>query len=213
MASNQQKLTDKQTKEINKLRNELGTLELDCDVLFKLFDEWQSLKTRSLKRFTITLSFILTLGLVTGTDIMTAKPLGIEFTGEDPTCFLIVLLIVHVGVFIYFLYQRLVDSNVRKTRLKLSIKEFYKNKNLKSSVYKVIDEVAVNDLSELLSLANASTLNKFDRMAIKTFDTIIFYEDNLEQQRKKAEVGEVIETIIIGFIAVLGAIFIFLSFP
>lgn len=212
MNSRKPAFSDQRDRQINSLRNQLASLDLDIETMFKLFEEWQSLKTRSIKRFTITLSFILSLGWISGTDILTAKPLGIEFAGENPATFLTVLLIIHVGVFAYFLYQRSVDSAIRRAKLKILIKDFDKQKILKNEVDKILKEESVKEFRDLLSKANHSFIDKNDRNALKSYKTINFYEENLHKQRRKASIGEAFESIIISLIALIGAVFIICSY-
>ncbi|MDZ7767206.1 MAG: hypothetical protein U5K00_22800 [Melioribacteraceae bacterium] len=112
-------LTVDEERTNKKAYRKLGQTNIDEEKPFELFKEWQSRKTRSIKRFVLSLSFLLTFAWIVNINIYEIQPLGLNVSEVNEKRFLGFLLVIHVVTFIYYRVQRSIDLNIKKARISL----------------------------------------------------------------------------------------------
>lgn len=194
--SNKLNLSRSEIRDIKIVIRKFGNSNLKTEQLFDLFIDWQSSKTRSLKRFVLTFTFLLTMALILGVDITKIEPFGINVADVNKTYFLHSLLVVHIFTFIYFRVQRSVDLNVKKARIsffEMDLNEFIK---LTDIVDEIIEASKAPNLSYLITeVTGTSVLRRRDEKVNSVYKAISFFKDKLRKEHTKNELGEAIETV------------------
>ncbi|MDZ7717755.1 MAG: hypothetical protein U5K72_02905 [Balneolaceae bacterium] len=189
-------LSDDEVKVAQEVFQKFNQSNLEAKRLFDLFKEWQTLKTRSLKRFVLSLSFLLTISWLINVDITDIKPLGINVSGADETLFLISLLIIHVVTFIYYRVQRSIDLNVNEAEISLFEEELSQFIELSDFIDEIIKEGRAKSLRDLMNDVHGS-IRLSGRMpkVQDVYNAVIFFKNRLRQEQAKKKWTEKIETI------------------
>jgi len=215
MPSNSKKssLTSEEEKDMNRTLTLFNQAPVEMEQFFELFNEWQSLKTRSLKRFVLSLSFILTISLIVGMKITEIDLFGISVNEGNEVWFLSFLIIIHVCSFSYYWYHRSVDQNVSSAKvgyLKDNLSEYIQ---LTKSIDKIISKKKATRLTEFWEGAagvepTSSYINKIEG----TYKAISFFNEKLSKEFNKINWAESIKKALIWILAITGLVSIFCSY-
>lgn len=206
-------LTSKEVKDVNRALSLFNQAPVDVEQFFELFNEWQSLKTRSIKRFVLSLSFILTISLIVGIKITEIDLFGISVSEGHEVWFLLSLILIHVCSFSYYWYCRSVDQNVSRAKvshLRDNLSEYIK---LTKSIDKIISERKETRLTEFWKGApGVSPSSSYINNIEGTYKAISFFNKKLSKEFDKISWAEFLEKSIIWILAIIGLLAIVCSF-
>jgi len=111
-------LTDDDEVKVQIIKDEFGWSGFDTESLYSFFREWQSGKTKSVKRFVLSFSFILSLSFLAGVTITDIDLFGVEVADGKEILFLSSLIFIHIISFIYFYHLRSIDWDVHLSKIK-----------------------------------------------------------------------------------------------
>jgi hypothetical protein len=186
---------------------------IETEKLFDLFTEWQSLKTRSLKRFVLTLSFLLTLAFFIEMDISVIEPLGLSVEDANQTAFLISLMIIHVTMLPYYFYQRSVDLNVKKAKVLHFSEDLEEFLDSSEKIEEFMNEKSIPSFRVLIKEVTGNiTFTKSSRKSQQVYEAVSFFKEKLKKEKAKSDLAEKAEAIIIVGLWVFGIITVVSSF-
>ena len=185
---------------------------IETEKLFDLFKEWQTLKTRSLKRFVISLSFLLTFAWILSIDITDIEPLGLNVPGANQALFLISILVIHVTTFIFYRVQRSVDLNINKAKISLIKEELEELLTISDVLDKIIEEERAPSIRELIKDVKGSYGTNRLNKALKMYKAVSFFKNKLQKEQTKRGTIEILETVVIYGLAIAGFLSIIISF-
>jgi hypothetical protein len=203
-------LNNEDEKKINSIITVLSNSGINIDSLYSLFNDWQSSKTKSVKRFVLSLSFILSLTFVAGIPITDIDLFGLSVAEGYGNMFLSAVLAIHLMSFAYFVYLRRNDLKVNEAKLS-SLK-----KGLESclKMMEFVDEIVEREkLPSVKFLFNdfKSQMHSNDS-DIEAYEGLKFYEDKLKKHHKSFEWIEWLEIGLICLLGILALISIVISF-
>jgi hypothetical protein len=206
------KISDKEAETVEEAYNKFGRTSIETEKLFDLFKEWQSLKTRSLKRFVISLSFLLTFAWIVNIDITDIKPLGLNVSEADQALFLIALLIIHTAAFVFYRVQRSIDLNINKAEISLFEEELKELLKISIILDKIINEKRAPSIQALINDVKGhygtNNLSKVQKM----YKAVSFFKKRLQREQHKRDIIEKLETILIYGLAITALSSILVSF-
>ncbi len=205
-------ISDEEVKIVEQAYNKFSRSTLETEKLFDLFKEWQSLKTRSLKRFTISLSFLLTFAWIVKIDITDIEPLGLNISGADQVLFLIILAIIHIATFVLYRVQRSIDLNINKAEISLFEEELKELLKISSTLGKIIEEERAPSIRKLIHDVKGAYGTNSINDVLKLNKALSFFKDKLQKQQTKRDAIEILETVVIYGLAIAALMSILVSF-
>lgn len=169
-----------------------GNSNLEVDKLFDLFLDWQSSKTRSLKRFVLSFSFLVVFIFIVDLDITSIAPFGANIEDANRDKLFITLAIVHTIVFFYYLFQRYVDKKVMDAQISLFDEELNKLLPIYQSIEHILEKNSIPSFKALINNTQGPATTKLHQ-AEKSFNTLSFFSKKLESENALRVKADTIE--------------------
>lgn len=200
-------------RDVEAIRKALSQSGLTTQKLFDLFKDQQSDKSKSIKRFVLSLSFILSLTLVAGVDITDINLFGLEVKPDNSIIFLSSILFIHIVLFIYFIYLRWNDMEIKNAMVSNVKKATESYIDLAKKLDEIRHKYDLPSVDYLLSdfRDNATVLNPNEE-DIEAYRALKFYQKNLQTSHRGFEFIERMEILSIYGLAILAALAIIFSF-
>lgn len=203
-------LPDDHEEIVEKAKETLSYVNVTKESIFTVFNEWQSNKTKSLKRFVLSFSFILSMSLVAGINITEIDLFGVKVHEGMETIFLVVLIIILFIAFAYYEYLLRHDLKIHNAKIK-SVKDALDEC---SDLVIKLDEI-VEENSNIISVE--VLLRDFWGMHdkgddLKSYEAINFYNKELKNPEENYDLIELLEAVgiyTLGFIALWAIILSF----
>jgi hypothetical protein len=204
-------LTDQEIQKVHEIKEKFERSGIDIESLFEFFTDWQSNKTKSIKRFVLSLSFILSLALVAGVKILEIDLFGMTVSEGWDNYFLSSVLVMHLSLFFYYQYLKSIDFNVQQAKIHTVEEELEEYVKLAHEIDQIVEKNNLESASELFSdFGNPIVIGQGGELS--TYDSIKFYDEKLRKQHMKFKWGEVIENIVIYGLGFAGLVSIINSF-
>jgi hypothetical protein len=208
-----QELTEPEKNEITQSLQKFGNSVIEIERLFDLFSAWQSLKTRSLKRFVISSSLFFSLSFLLKLDITRIDLFGFNFEDADPFLFQTSLLVILSGSYLYYLFQRSIDKNVKQAKISALKDDLNHLIQLSDLLEKYIAKSQYKNIRSLISKSiGAVPLTGHQRKSIEVFNAVVFFKKQLQKEEKKYNWAEKIENILLFLLFALAMIAIIFGF-
>ncbi len=207
---------DLSSKEEEMVRNfkawvNFADFELTKESLFNFFNEWQSDKLKSVKRFVLSLSFILSFAFIAGVDLTNLELFGLEIAEDMTVTFLVSLLLILFISLGYYEFLRRKDLSLHKARIKSTESGLLICLDFVKQIDKLIK--SRNDIYSAKYLLNDFHSNlDIQTHDLTTYKAIKFYGENLESLDKQNSFIERIELIVIYAFGLLSVLAITNSF-
>lgn len=206
-------LSPQDEKDVEAIKEALSKSGLTTQKLFDLFKEKYSDKTKAIKKFVISISFLLSLTLVAGVKITKVNLFGVEVLPGMENIFLGSILFIHFITFTYFMYLSGNDSELHEamiSRVKKSTKSYL---DFSNKLDDIAHKYKLSSVEELLDdfRENATVFNSNDE-DIKAYEALKFYEKKLMNTHRGFEWVEKLELLAVMGLYTLGLIAIILSF-
>jgi len=200
-------------RDVKAIKEALSKSGLTTQKLFDLFKEKYSEKTKAIKKFVISISFLLSLTLVAGVNITEINLFGVQVSAGMESIFLGSILFIHFISFSYFMYLNGNDSALHEamiSRVKKSTKSYL---DFSKKLDEIVHKYNLSSVEELLDdfRENATVFSSNDE-DIKAYDALKFYEKKLMDTHRGFEWVEKLELLAIWGLYILGLIAIILSF-
>lgn len=205
-------LTVGEANKVRKIKKKFDGLDFQIETLFDLFNDWQSSKTKSVKRFVISVSFLLTMALIAGANIVyDIEVLRVPISNGHEEGFLIALLVIHFSAFLYYIYLRAIDLSVQKAKIDTIEDDLEECKVLVREIDKII---AKNNISSVGYLFNDFTSPMMGAHSTdkQVYEAVKFYDEKLKQSNQWKKWGEWAEIILLYLFYSAGIIAIISSF-
>lgn len=204
-------LTEEEEERVQNIKDIFGWSGFDTELLYNFFREWQSSKTKSVKRFVLSFSFILSLSYLAGVAITDIDLFGVEVADGREILFLSSLILIHIISFFYFYQLSSIDWDVHLSKINPVEESLEKYIKLSHEIEKIVRD---NNISSVEALFDdfRNTLTDMNSDEIGTYDAIKFYEENLKRSHDKIMLGEYAESIAIYLLVLTGLISIVCSF-
>ena len=204
-------LKEKDEKRIEKIIQILNASNINLPSINKFFNDWQSAKTKSMKRFVLSISFILTLAYIAGINITEVDLFGVIVTEGREIIFLSSLLVIHICSFIYHLYLRSIDWDVHQANIIPVEAELENYENLIDEVDEIVEKYKISSPEVLFDDFSAPITSMHDTV-FETYSAIKFYIQNLKKPHDKSFRGDMAELFVIWALGVMGLFAIIFSF-
>jgi hypothetical protein len=203
-------LTPEEATSVNQIIDSLTTTGLTVNSLFKLFNEWQSNKTKSVKRFVLSFPFILTLTIVAGVNITDINLFGVSVQQGMATVFLSSLVIILIFSFVYYLYLQSKDWKLYLAKIDSVNDSLERCVNITEKIDEIINDNGIESVEYLFDDFKGT----FDKSNsdIEAYNAIKFYKNKLKNTRKNFKRIETIEFVGICLLNLLGLAAIIISF-
>ncbi|NGP90253.1 hypothetical protein [Fodinibius halophilus] len=200
-------LSPEEAFKVKKIMSNLASTGLTVDSLFDLFNDWQSNKTKSTKRFVLSFSFILSLTIVAGVNITEIDLFGVSVQDEMSALFLSSLATILVISFFYYIYLQNKDWEVHTAKTSYVDKSL---KNCLNMVEQIDDILTKKDIKSAKDLFDdfKSSYDK-SNLEFEAYQAIKFYKNNLKDTRKSIDWVEKLELwgiCILNFLALIAII-------
>ncbi|MEX0905100.1 MAG: hypothetical protein WD028_05240 [Balneolaceae bacterium] len=179
----------------------------------RIINRTQVDKTKAVKKFVLSVSFLLSLTLVAGVNITEIHLFGVEVLPEMEYMFLGSILFIHLATFAYFIFLRGNDIELHSamiSRVKKATESYL-------DFSKKLDEIVLNyelpSVEELLDdfRENATVMNPNDE-DIVAYQALKFYEKELKNTHRGFEWIEQLEILAVWGLYITGLIALILSF-
>jgi len=203
-------LNNDDQKKINSIITVFSNSGINIDSLYALFNDWQSSKTKAVKRFVLSLSFILSLTLVAGIPITDIDLFGLSVAEGNGNIFLSAVLVIHVLSFVYFVYLRRNDLKVNEAKLSSLKKGLESCLKMTEFVDKIVEREKLPSVRFLFNdFKSQMHSNDSD---IEAYEGLKFYKEKLKKPHKSFELVEWLEIGLICGLGILALISIVISF-
>jgi hypothetical protein len=182
-------LTDEEVEIVYEAKKKFDSLNMDVDSLFEFFNDWQSSKTKSVKRFTISLSFLLTLALIAGVNIIDNELFRVQVSEGREILFSFALLVIHFGSFFYYTYLKSIDLDVHNAKVSTREKSINESVGLMQEIEKIISDNEIPSASYLFKDFTSPILSMHSNEA-EVYEALKFYEEKLKKSNKRRKLGE-----------------------
>lgn len=204
-------LKEKDEKRIEKIIQILNASNIDLPSIKKIFNDWQSAKTKSMKRFALSISFVLTLAFIAGINITEVDLFGVIVAEGREIIFLISLLVIHICSFFYHLYLRSIDWEVHQANIIPVEAELKKYENLIDEVDEFVKKYKIKS-AEVLFDDFSTPITSLHDTTFETYNAIKFYTQKLKKPHGKSYWGDMAELFVIWVLGVNGLLAIIFSF-
>jgi len=204
-------LTDKEEKRIEKIIQILDVSDVDLPSIYNFFKEWQSSKTKSMKRFVLSISFVLTLAFIAGVSITDVDLFGVIVAEGREIIFLSSLIAIHICSFIYHLYLRSIDWDVHQANIIPVEAELKKYEDLIDEIDEIVEKQNIRSVEALFDDFRAP-ITSMHSSEEDTYKAIKFYVRNLKKSHDKVFWGDMAELFVIWALGVMGLFAIIFSF-
>jgi len=203
-------LTAEEAKRVDKIMQYLSKTGLEIDSLFELFNDWQSSKTKSIKRFVLSLSFILTLTIFAGVDITKIHLFNVTVAKGMSTIFLIALAFILISSFLYFRYLENKDWEVHTAKIAFVSNNLERCLELAEEIDDILERNKIESVEVLFNDFKSS----FDRFNddLKAYAAINFYKNELKDTHKSFDLIQKLELGGIYFLGIMSLIAIISSY-
>ncbi len=212
-ASREIDLRPQDERDVESIRKALSNSGLNTQKLFDLFRDRYTDKTKSVKRFVLSLSFLLALTLFAGVNITEINLFGVEVSLGMENMFLGSILFVHLVSFSYFMYLRENDTELHEAMISRVKKSTNSYLDFSKKLDEIVHKYELKSVEELLDdfRENATVFNSNDE-DIKAYEALKFYEQKLMNTHQGFEWVEKLEILAIWGLYISGIVAIILSF-
>ena len=177
-------------KKIEAISLKLSESGLTREAPFRFFNEWQSGKQKSVKRFVLSLSFVITLSAIAGADITDINIFGTTVQdGREPYFFMAMILVLCMS-FWYYEFLRKNDSEVQSARNKVTADNLESGFEMVSFVESIVEKYNIRS-AEALFDDFSSPIN--DEGDYEAYLAIKYYQNNLDKPNNRRSLSEWME--------------------
>ncbi|MEP1306528.1 MAG: hypothetical protein ABJK11_16495 [Balneola sp.] len=205
-------LSKNDAEKVIEAKEKFNSLDLDIDSLFTLFTDWQTSKTKSVKRFVISISFLLTLALIAGANIVQdIEVLRVPISDGHEEQFLIALFIIHFSAFLYYMYLIAIDFSVQQAKIDTIEGDLEECEGLVHEIDKIIIDNKIQSAGYLFN-DFTSPLLSVHRTEEKVYEAVKFYSEKLKKSNKWKKWSDRSEVILLYLLYSAGIVSIISSF-
>ena len=178
--------------------------------IFDLFKDWQSDKTKSVKRFVLSISFILSLSIFAGVNLVEIDLFGVSVADGMENIFLFALIVILICSFFYYEYLTRTDQKIHEAKVdsvKIGTEKYL---NLVDEIDRIIEKKKIKSIETLFDDFKW-TMHQSTR-DLEAYNALKFFRNKLEKPKKSYEWGESIERIVIYILGITALISILSSF-
>tara|TARA_R110000868_G_scaffold351981_2_gene613205 strand:- start:7700 stop:8413 length:714 start_codon:yes stop_codon:yes gene_type:complete len=203
-------LEQEEEKRVEEIKNYFRSSNISIDSLYSLFNDWQSDKTKSVKKFILSFSFVLSLAIVAGVNITEIDLFGVTVSDSRSTIFLITFSFIHLISFWYFEYLTRTDLKIHAARLSIVKDHLLEFVEFTKEIDQIVKKNNIESADKLFD--DFRDLMDQGGYAINTYEAIKFYEKRLRNPEMSNSRLEIIEMIVIYFLGVVALLSILNSF-
>lgn len=200
-------------RDVEAIKEALSKSGLTTQKLFDLFKEKYSEKMKAIKKFVISISFLLSLTLVAGVNITEVNLFGVEVLPGMESIFLGSILFIHFISYSYFMYLSGNDAELHEAMISNVKKSTNSYLDFSKKLDELVHKYKLSSVDELLDdFRESATVFSSNEEDIKAYEALKFYEKKLMNTHRGFEWVEKLELLAIMGLYILGLIAIILSF-
>lgn len=174
------KLTGDEQEKVDEIIQYFTDASLNYKSLYELFEDWQTPKTRAIKKFLITIITILSFGFVSGVDLRQISLLGVPTQEVSIFHFLIAITLILIISYAYYILQNLIDKNVAEARIKTVKNELKVCSKFVAKLEEIVKSYEVDSVEEIIKSNTPRKTLLSDNSPLNVFESIVHYKSELE---------------------------------
>jgi len=149
--------------------------------LLKLFEDWQSNRTKSIKKFLLSLTSVLSLTVFAGINILKVELFNITVVDDYEYLFLIVLFLVIVGLFYYYEINLWRDKRVNDSNLKVFMNALQRSDLYLEDVDTILNEKGITIEQLVEDFEDNSLAIQQKSSPLRGYRLMKFFKNDLEE--------------------------------
>ncbi|HBX66199.1 MAG: hypothetical protein CL670_04600 [Balneola sp.] len=182
---------------------------LNYEALYELFEDWQTPKTRAVKKFLITIITVLTFGFIAKVDLRQISLFGVPTNEVSIFHFMIAITLILVLSYTYYLLQNLKDKNVAEARVKTVRNELEVCSDFAAKLEDIVKVTKVDSVEKLIKSFTPRKTLLSDNSPLNVYESIIHYKSELEAPNNSNKFLNLIEKLGITLMFSISLIYVY----
>lgn len=175
------KLSESEERMVKEALDYFETNSLYEAELLKLFDDWQSERTKSIKKFLLSLISVLSLTVFAGINILEVRLFNITVTEGYQYLFLSAFICVIAGLFYYYEINLWRDKKVNDSNLKVFMESLQRSDQYLKEVDQILNKTGVTIEQLVEDFDDKSIVGQKKSSPLRGYRLMKFYKKDLEK--------------------------------
>lgn len=175
------KLSDAKEKRVKEALDYFETNSLYETELLKLFEDWQSDRTKSIKKFLLSLISVLSLTVFAGINILEVRLFNITVADGYQYLFLCAFICVIAGLFYYYEINLWRDKKVNDSNLKVFMESLQRSDQYLEEIDEILEKKGITIEQLINDFDDSSSLLQKKSSPLRGYRLMKFYKNDLEE--------------------------------